>query len=308
MNRFKPTPDRERRRLLGASLAAPWLAALHGCAQPLPVSLTAKPTPAAQSLLLESANVHGLSAFKTITDVNVSYAGVWRALMDKVQPVLVDAQFRDKSEERMLLREGVIGQAYTGPGGRKFVARRPATHPFGEVRVWFNGEEAKDSERRAAAAMVADGYRLFLFGPMLLVERNLVLELGDVEWVNEHSCDVLRVQLGPGLGHSNVDTVALYIDRKERLLRRVRFSMQGLESTKNMAAEVEMFDHQVLHGMRLPTRFFQRFVRPIRTPMHDWNLTGLDVNRGYSAADIAGPEFGGAARAPASALPGRAKP
>lgn len=307
MNRPDPSPDLQRRSLLGAGLAAPWLAALHGCAQPLPVSLTAKPTPAAQSLLLESANVHGLAAFKTVTDVNVSYEGVWRALMDKVQPVLVDPQFRIKSEERMLLRDGAIGQAHSGPGGRKFVARRPATHPLGEVRVWFNGEEAKDSERRAAAAMVADEYRLFLFGPMLLVERNLVLELGDVEWVNEHSCDVLRVQLAPGLGHANLDQVALFIDRKERMLRRVRFSMEGLESTKGMAAEVEMFDHQVLHGMRLPTRFYQRFVRPIRTPMHDWKLTGLDVNRGYGAADIAGPEFAGAARVPAQALPGRNK-
>lgn len=305
MNRPDDAPDLQRRTLLGAGLAAPWLGVLQGCAQPLPVSLTAKPTPAAQSLLLESANVHGLAAFKTVTDVNVAYDGVWRALVDKLQPVLVDPQFRGKSEERMLLRDGVIGQAHSGPGGRKFVARRRATHPLGEVRVWFNGEEARDPERRAAAALVADSYRLFLFGPMLLVERNLVLELGDVEWVNEHSCDVLRVQLAPGLGHANVDTVALSIDRKERLLRRVRFSMEGLESTKGMAAEVEMFDHQVLHGMRLPTRFFQRFVRPVRMPMHDWKLTGLDVNRGYSAADIAGPELAGGARAPAQALPAR---
>jgi hypothetical protein len=302
MNRPDHAPNVQRRALLGAGLAAPWLAVLHGCAQPLPVSLTTKPTPAAQSLLLESANVHGLAAFKTVTDVNVAYDGVWRALIDKLQPVLVDPQFRGKSEERMLLRDGVIGQAHSGPGGRKFVSRRPAVHPFGEVRVWFNGEEARDPERRAAAALVADGYRLFLFGPMLLVERNLVLELGDVEWVNEHSCDVLRVQLAPGLGHANVDQIALFIDRKERLLRRVRFSMEGLESTKGAAAEVEMFDHQVLHGMRLPTRFYERLVRPVRMPVHDWKLTGLDVNRGYSAADIAGPELAGAARAPAQML------
>lgn len=27
----------------------------------------------------------------------------------------------------------------------------------GDVRVWFNGEESQDTDRRAAAALVADG-------------------------------------------------------------------------------------------------------------------------------------------------------
>jgi hypothetical protein len=298
-------PSPTRRTLLGAALASPLLAALHGCAQPLPVSLTTRPTPAAQSLLMESANAHGLTAFKAVSDLNVAYDGVWRALIDKLQPVLVDPAFRGKSEERMLVRDGVIGQAHTGPGGRKFVARRPSSHPFGEVHVWFNGEEARDGERRAAAALVADAYRLFLLGPMLLVDRGLVMELGGIETVNDFSCDVLRIQLAPGLGHANVDQVALFIDRKERLMRRVRFSMTGLESTKTGSGEVETFDHMNLHGMRLPTRFFERMVRPWRMPVHDWKMTGLDVNRGYTAADIAGPELAGPARAPAQPLPGR---
>ena len=296
-------PDSRRRSLLGAGLSGSLLAGLAGCAQRLPVSLIAQPTPAGQSLLNESANAHGLAAFKALNDVSVSYDGVWRALIDKLQPVLVDPAFRGKSEERMLIRDGVIGQAHTGPGGRKFVARRPSSHPFGEVRVWYNAEEARDSERRAAASLVADAYRLFLFGPLLLVNRNLVVELGDVEAVNEHSCDVLRVQLAPGLGHANVDQLALFIDRKERLMRRVRFSLEGLESTKGAAGEVEVFDHMTLHGMRLPTRFFERLVRPVRMPVHDWKLTGLDINRGFTPADIAGPELAGSARQAAAALP-----
>lgn len=300
-------PQTQRRGLLCAGLAGTLLAALQGCAQRLPVSLSSQATPAGQSLLKESAAAHGVAAFSALSDLNVSYDGVWRALIDKLQPVLVDSAFRGKSEERMLIRDGVIGQFHTGPGGRKFVARRPGSHPFGEVRVWYNGEEAKDAERRAAAALVADGYRLFLLGPMLLMNRNLVLELGDVETVNEHSCDVLRIQLAPGLGHSNVDQVALFIDRRERLMRRVRFSLEGLESTKGAAAEVETFDHQTLHGMRLPTRFFERLVRPVRMPVHDWKLTGLDVNRGYGAVDIAGPELGGSARQAAAPLAAAAK-
>ena len=300
------SPDLRRRQWLFAALAAPVVPVLHGCAAPLPVSLNAASTPAAQALLKQSAEAHGLKAFQAIQDLNVSYSGEWRALIGKLQPALVDASFRGSSEERLLLREGVVAQAHTGPGGRKQVLRKAGNAAPGEVRVWFNGEEARDAERRAAASLVADAYGLFLLGPLLLVDRPLVLELSEVEWVNEHACDVLRLALSPGLGHARVDQVALFIDRKERLLRRVRFTLDGLESTKGAIAEVEMFDHQTLHGVRWPTRFYERLLRPVRMPVHDWNLTGLDINRGLRAADLDGPELRGAAAVRATVLPRRA--
>jgi hypothetical protein len=298
-------PDSRRRNLLIAALAAPALPALQGCGTPLPVSLNAGVSPAAQALLKESAEAHGLKALQAIQDLNVSYSGEWRALIGKLQPALVDASFRGSSEERLLLREGIVAQAHTGPGGRKQVVRRAGTVSPGEVRVWFNGEEARDAERRAAASLVADAYALFLLGPMLLADRPLVMELGDTEHVDEHACDVLRLQLAPGLGHARVDQVALFIDRKEHLMRRIRFTLDGLESTKGAIAEVEMFDHQTLHGVRWPTRFYERLLRPIRMPVHDWNLTGLDVNRGLRPADVDGAEFRGAAVARAAPLPRR---
>lgn len=296
----------QRRAVLGAAISSPILGLLHGCASPLPVSLTARSTPAAQALLNESAAAHGFAAFKELQDLSVSYEGSWRALIDKLQPVLIDPGFRGRSEERLLPREGVIAQASSGPSGRKFVVRRPSSHAFGEVRVWFNGEEARDAERRAAAALVADAYRLILLGPMLLAQRNLVLEVGDVERINDVACDVLRIQLAPGLGHANFDQAALFIDRQERLARRVRFSLEGLESTKGTVHEVDMFDHMALHGMRLPTRFAELRVHPTLIPVRDWRLVGLDVNRGYTQADLAGPELAGAARQPAAALARRA--
>ena len=299
-------PDMKRRSLMLATLAMPALPALHGCAAPLPVSLNAATTPAAQAMLKESADAHGLQAVKAIQDLNVSYAGEWRALIGKLQPALVDASFRGSSEERLLLREGIVAQAHSGPGGRKQVLRRAGSTAPGEVQVWFNGEAARDAERRAAAALVADAYSLFLLGPLLLVDRPLLVELSGTEWVNDHECDVLRMPLVPGLGHARVDQLALFIDRKQRLLRRVRFTLDGLESTKGAIAEVEMFDHQTLHGVRWPTRFYERLIRPIRMPVHDWNLTGLDVNRGLRAADVEGPEFRGAALTRATVLPRRA--
>ena len=292
----------DRRLWLRAALATPLIPLLPACSSPLPVSLTATTSTGAQSLLNESAAAHGLASFRKIDDVSVSYDGQWRALIGKLEPALVDPNFRGKSEERLLLREGLIAQSHRGTDGRKQVLRRAVAGSPGEVRVWFDGEEARDSERRRTAALVADSYALFLLGPLLLADRSLVMELAEMEWVEEHACDVLRMQLAPGFGFSRMDRIALFIDRKERLLRRVRFPLDELQSAPDAIAEVEMHDHVTLHGVRWPTRFYQRLVRPMRLPLHDWHITGLDVNRGFSVADLSGGAFAGAARAPAAPL------
>jgi hypothetical protein len=299
--------DLPRRRLLKASLALPAVPLIAACAAPLPVSLNATTTPAAKALLMESAQAHGLAAYQALRDVSVSYAGEWRNLIGRIQPALVDPSFRAGSEERLLLRDGIVAQAHTGPGGRKQVLRRTAPGSQGEVKVWFNGEEARDVDRRTAAALVADNYCLFLLGPMLLVDRLWAdrvsgLELSGTEWVDDQECDVLRLRLSPGIGLSTQDQLALFIDRKERLMRRVRFTLDGFEPTRGGIAEVETFDHQTLHGVRWPTRFYERVLRPIKLPAHDWRLTGLDVNRGLQASELESSSFSGAAAAPAARL------
>ena len=300
-------PDLVRRRWLLASLALPAWPALSGCAAPLPVSLNPSTTPAARALLDESAAAHGLAAFAKLDDLSLHYDGEWRPLIGKLQPALADPGFRGGSEERLLLRAGLVAQAHTGPSGRKQVVRNAASGTQGDVRVWFNNEEARDTERRAAAALVVDGYSVFLLGPMVLAQRwsaqrSLVMELGGVERVNDHECDVLRVRVAPGFGFSSAEQIALFIDRKERLMRRVRFTLDGLASTQGAVAEVETFDHVTLHGVRWPTRFYERLLRPFPLPVHDWRLTALDVNRGIEVAEVDGPAFGGKAVAPAAAL------
>ncbi len=297
------------RRLMLASLALP---ALQGCTAPLPALSNPVTTPDARTLLDESAAAHGLAGLPGITDLSVSYAGEWRALVARLQPVLVDAGFRGRSEERLLLRERLVAQAHTGASGRKQVVRHTAQGAHGDVRVWFNGEETRDAERRAAAALVADGYSLFLLGPTLLArhwaaERSLVMERAGVERVvldgRTHECDVLRMRMAPGLGFSDADDLALFIDRRERLMRRVRFTLNGLEATRGAVAEVETFDHVTLHGVRWPTRFYERLLRPVPLPVHDWRLTGLDVNRGLDTAEVSGAALRGRAATPAASLP-----
>ena len=297
-------PDPRRRQVLGA-LGAPALLALGACAAPFPATLgagTAEGATAAGALLAASAQAHGLAAFQQLRDLSISYAGEWRALINRLQPALVDERFRQRSQERLLLRDGVVAQAHRGTAGDKQVLRRTAVGTQGEVRVWFNGIEALDTDPRHAAALVVDGYSLFLLGPMWLAERATPLALGGSETVGEHDCDIVYAQLTPGIGFSPTDRVALFIDRKEKLMRRVRFTLDGLGSTVGAVAEVETFDHVTLHGVRWPTRFFERIVKPFRLAVHDWRLTGLDVNRGLSARELSGPLFTGAAAAPAKAL------
>lgn len=298
-NRLLPL---QRRHVVGAALAVPLL---HGCTSSLPVILGSQATPAAQARLRQSAEAHGIAAYPALRDINVSYAGQWRALIERLQPALVDSGFRVSSQERLMPAQGLVAQTHNGPGGTKQVLRR-AGRPNkgqGDVRVWFNGEEARDGERLAAAALVADGYALFLLGPLLLAGRDLPMELGGTATVDGRSCDVLNVQLVPGLGFSSMERVALLIDREDLIMRGIRFSLEGLESTQGAVAEVHTFDHLKRHGVLWPTRFYERLLKPIpRMPVHDWKLTGLDVNRGYGPDALTGSAFGGAAVAPATTL------
>ena len=301
--------DLTRRRLLQASFGLPLFAALESCTQPL--TRVSDPNSAeARALLQKSAAAHGVQALADITDVSLSYAGKWRPVVDKLQPALVDAGHRGRSEERILLREKFVAQAFIGPKGTKHVTRHGA--PGAEVHVWFDGEESQDGDARAAAALVVDGYHLFLFGPMLLatewgVDRSLQMDLAGVARIRQarqvYDCDVLRVRMAPGLGFAAGDDLALYIDRDEHLMRRVRFSLSGLESTRGAIAEVDAFDHVTLRGITWPTRFHEQLLRPLPLPVHDWTLTGLDFNRGISLVEVNGKQFSGSAVRPAEALP-----
>jgi hypothetical protein len=291
------------------ALLAPLL--LTACASPLPEAPIAASTPEARALLEESAAAHGLEAFRRIRDVSVSYAGEWAPIIDRLQPALVDRRFRGPSEERLLPREGIVAQAYSGPAGRKQVLRRPGGGATGEVRVWFNGEPAEDAERRSAAALVADGYALFLLGPMLLAggwgvprlailgrDEDAAVTVGGQRW----PCAVLRGRMLPGLGFSGAERIALFIDREERLMRRVRFGLEGMEGTRGAVAEVDAWDHVEWQGVRWPTQFHERLLRPLPLAVHDWRLTGLDLDRGIEPAEVAGPDLRGRAAAPAGAI------
>lgn len=295
MNDSRPT-----RRAVIAALALPWLAT--GCSTPLPLGEQPASDAAAVARLRESAEAHGLSAYRSITDINIAYDGQWRPFVNGIQPEIVDAGFRGPSQERLMPTAGVVAQAYRGPQGDKHVfwqRARNATDAQGKVSVWLNGVRSDDEARQRASALVAEAYGLFLLGPLWLVDRKLPMQSAGRATVDGRSCNLVDVWLAPGLGRSALDRLTLYLDRSDQVMRRVRFTLEGFPSTQGAVAEVDMLEHVRRFGVLWPMRSYERIVHPIALPAHDWHITGLDVNRGYSADELRGPAFTGAAAAPA---------
>ncbi len=293
------------------ALCAPVLPLLPGCRESLRPLVATHSTQAALSLLKTSADAHGLSHLDAIHDLNVSYQGHWRWLVGKIQPELVDSGFRGQSQERWILHGGIIAQLHSGPAGQKKVVRVHAPDGKQSVQVWFNGQEATDRSHLDAAALVVDAYSLFLLGPMLLADnlsprRELTLEIaGPAKLKQEkgvYDCDVLHVRMRPGIGRSESDLLAMWIDRVTHLMLRVRMSLNGLESTQGALVDVDTFAHRPLNGILWPTRFHERLLRPAPLDVHEWRMTGLDFNRGESHEEIVGPAFRGRASPVAESL------
>lgn len=313
MNRDTAEPS--RRHLLATAALVPLLPALGvlgGCASAPLSPIQAKETtdPAALTLFNECAAAHGLNGWRRVKDVNVGYRGEWSTLASRVQPERTDTRFRSSLQERLLPAEGLIAQAHTGPAGQKQVLRRLGQGvATGSVEVWYSGRATTDEPLRHTSAMVADTQRLCLLGPLALVDRPQVMKLAGLEQVGDHACERLMVRMVPGLGLSPVEQLVLCIDRRTRLMRRVRFTMDGAAVTRGAVVEVDVSEFQNFQGVEWPTRFRERMRRPVPLlPMHDWQLTGLDLNRGWSAADIGGAQFTGLAQGAARALPGSPAP
>jgi hypothetical protein len=299
-----PPADAARRRWLqaaGALPVLPLLTLLGACATPLPLSAPAAADAAATRRLLESAEAHGLAAYRPLRDINVAYDGQWRPLIDRVQPQVVDAGFRGPSQERIVPAAGVVAQAYSGPAGRKQVwwQRGSRAGTDGRVEVWNNGRPSGDDAYRSASALVAEAYGLFLLGPLWLADRGLPAVFAGTERVHGRLCDVVELWLTPGLGLVDRDRVALCIDRADSVCRRLRFTLEGFAGTRGAVAEVDTFDHERRFGVLWPMRSYEEVVHPLRLPAHDWFVTGLDVNRGYAAESLRGAEFTGLAALPA---------
>jgi hypothetical protein len=151
-------------------------------------------------------------------------------------------------------RQGLAAWAAApGPQGSKQVVRAAES-----VSVAYNGEPSADRTAAAAAALVADGYRLFLSGPFYFLGGNAVLALAGSETVDGRLCDRIVAVRRPGLGLSAEDRFMLWLDRTDGRLRRVRFTLEGLASTQGAVAEVDFVGHRQIDGVLWPVRFIER--------------------------------------------------
>ncbi|MEO8043909.1 MAG: hypothetical protein ABI674_03300 [Spartobacteria bacterium] len=276
---------------------------LASCASPqISSSPTNRTDSRAVALVAAARQAQGGKAFDRIRDVSVRYQGEWAPIGPRFQPVLSDTQFRRGSEERLLLRPRLMAQQHTGPSGKKVVVRTSD-----KVGVAYNGAPTADPEVERAAALVADAYTMFLLGPFYFDRPGVVLSLAGEETVDNSPCDKVLAVLRPGFGFAEEDRVVLFIDRASKRLRRVRMTLNGLESTRGAEVDVTFRDFRAIAGLVWPTDFDERIRVPFQLHAHHWQMLGLTINRGFRASDLTLAGWQGRAAAPAAPVPPRAE-
>jgi hypothetical protein len=288
-------------KLFAAVLLAALFSLLAACGS-VPKPQQSKTQADARTLLDQSQAAHGKAAFLAIRDLSVAYDGTWFDIVTKVQPILTDKTFRKASEERMLFGDNVIAQMHTGDAGKKMVLR-DGNLPLSErASVWFNQQPETNREKISAAHLVVEAYQLFLY-PAFYVERATHLERVGTGSVGGRDCELLLAVMRPGIGNSVEDRVVLYIDKQDKLVRRVRLTLEGLDSTKGAIVDVDHDRFVEIAGVTWPTHFYEALVAPFPgLPAHDFSLRGLDVNRGLTKADFANAQFSERAAKPAAPI------
>lgn len=278
-------------RALGLFFAMLMLLGMSGCINPLPTTKAEESDAQAMALLRESADAHGgLDRYNQLHDIAVSYDGQWLNNVWKFQEVLVDKGYRKASQERVVLRSEhsawpVVAQRHTGPDGIKEVLwDGKRTHlMYGDGPGVDVLKDSKDVEVYSeAATVVAEAYRMFLTAPFYFLQRpgEVVVVPAKPDTVNGVACDQVLVRLEPGLGSSAADHVLVAIGKDDRLVHRVRFSLKGYRKTRNATADVVLSRHVTVAGLVWPTHFLETVRFPIDLEVHDWSMTGLDVDRG----------------------------
>ena len=256
-------PSAWRRHLLGQALAWP-LAALAGCAAPWPAVPAGPGSISALARLRESAEAHGLAGWRVLRDVNLGFDHLpW--------PAARGLQPGGAAQMRLLPKPGTVAlQA--------------------------------DKPDPGATPLAASLHRLLVLGPLALDGFDGLVNWAEPVTLDGRRCDHLHLPLAPGLGGVVADRLSLFIDRDDLLLRRLQVSLTALDRAD--IATVDLAGQQRLHGVVWPRRFATVTSALLGgTPPLAWQLTGLDVDRGYLPEALAGRPWTGRAAAPASLLP-----
>lgn len=231
-------------------------------------------------------------------DINIATDGRWHGLIQRIQPVVSDAGFRVTSEERFRPSDGTYAIRHRGPEGSKQVLRTPSG-----ISVRYNAGPADESEKRRATAMTNDAFQLFHFGPSLVKQRaTSMTRLADTR-ENGRVYRRILASLSPGFGESKADQVVLWIDATTSRLFRVHMTLEGFETTRGAHVDTTFLAYQQVGPYLLPSRFSERVRGPLKIMAHEWQMTGMDLDRGWTDAEVSGADFSGRAAVPATPLP-----
>lgn len=227
----------------------------------------------AKAILKQSADVAG-DPWGSYKWVKVSYDGEWTGIVKRLQPDLVDGDFRKSSDEVYNTRTEVVNQVHRGPGGKKDVERSRSG-----VLVSYNGQVIENDSRVDASALVADAYTAFLFGPSWLMRKGENLKLIGEQKIEGEVCDGVQGVLRPGFGFSEEDRFIAWISRENKQMRRLQFTIDGLASTKGSDVEVTFSEYwKASDGSLWPGRFVEWVQRPVFVKAHEWTMTRLSVD------------------------------
>lgn len=253
----------------------------------------------AEQLFNQCLAAHGGDIRAYPGDINIATDGRWYSLIQRIQPVVSDADFRVISEERFRPRDGIYAVRHSGPAGSKQVLRTPEG-----LSVHYNGVavEATD-ERQRATAMTNDAFQLFHFGPSFVKHR--ATSMARLPDTREDGREYRRVlaTLSPGFGASETDQVVLWIDAESSRLFRVHMTLEGFETTRGAHVDTTFLSYQQAGPFLLPSKFSERVRGPLKIMAHEWHVTGIDLDRGWTDAEVSGPDFSGLAADPARPLP-----
>lgn len=278
-----------------ASIAFASSVALTGCAPFPQVVSTNDPLEglSARQVFDRSLAVHGGDLRKHPGDINFATDGRWYQLIQRIQPVVTDARFRVASQERYRPSEGLYAVRHTGPDGVKQVVRSPET-----LKVQYNGVPETDAVKLRATAMTSDAFRMFHFGPTFFLDRaQTMTRLADEteRGVRYHR---LLVDMRPGFGEAANDQAVLWIDADNYRLYRIHQTLNGFETTQGAHVDTTFLEYRRVGPYLFPVRFLERVRGPLRLKAHAWEVTGIELDRGWRAEDVRGAEFAGPAAPP----------
>lgn len=228
----------------------------------------------ATAILAQAAEAQGATHLKSHRNVIVRFEGRWHWPVTRVQPVLIDEKFRGNSQEWYRVNEAIVYQRHDGAGGMKTVYRDQRS-----VHVSYNKMPPEtDPEVLDAAALVADNYRMFVMGAFFFLERAAPVQYLGCETIGGQVCDNLLADLKPGLGNSAADRVVISIDRNHHWIRRVRITVDGMQSTRGAIADIEILRHIEIGGIVWPTEFHEQLREPFDAPVHDFRIVAIDYD------------------------------